>query len=814
MTGLPADAVAELCRRHSLSDWLPYAAWEGGTYMQADMSFGFVWEIEPLLEVGEDTPRILAGMLDSRILPPGATVQFHAFASELVSPLFPPPRAGGGAGGAVLARMAEERRRLYERGMREKTGTPARDFRFLASVKLPAPEGRAGADEAAWEGRLGEARKIGSAAEGVLESALLRPRPLPPRELVLVLRELLNPEESWRGDPWYLARPAALYDGTEEIRRRMVDLGTATEVLAGEIGIGDEVLRGYSPAAFPESFSLGELHELLGDPARGLSQVPAYFFLHAGFVVPAPGDAARVRAKAAMVKQQSFGLVTRFIPRLRRKAENFDFLVGALEDEGLVRATLGLFIKTRGAEEAERAREAATGIWRARGFDLRQERYVLLPLLLGSLPLGMDPRAERLLRRARTMQRSAGASLVPVMSDWRGTGSGPLSLASRRGQVMKLDLFASPSNYNCAVFAQSGSGKSFLVSEIMAGYLAEGARVFAIDVGRSYEKLCGLVDGEFLVFDSGGGMSLNPFSKVEDIDGDMELLKPLFAQMASPSERLGDLGKSLLEEAIRTAWEKNGRATRMDDVADALRAIGDHGRVGEDLARMLGAYCSRGQYGRFFEGDSGVSFERDLTVLELEELRSRPELQTVVLLTVIWRIEREMYLGDRGRRKLAVIDEAWDLLGGGFSGEFIAHGYRRARKYNGAFVSVTQSLLDFYRAGDVGEAVLENSAWTFMLRQKQESVEEMKKGGKLLLGGYFSSLVSSLSTRPGEFSELFVHNGELGMGLGRLVVDPFSYWTYTTNPDEVALLDGFIAEGMDTAEAVARCVEVSRGRGR
>ena len=93
-----------------------------------------------------------------------------------------------------------------------------------------------------------------------------------------------------------------------------------------------------------------------------------------------------------------------------------------------------------------------------------------------------------------------------------------------------------------------------------------------------------------------------------------------------------------------------------------------------------------------------------------------------------------------------MIDEAWDLLGGGFSGEFIAHGYRRARKYNGAFVSVTQSLLDFYRAGDVGEAVLENSAWTFMLRQKRESVEEMKKGGKLLLGGYFSSLVSSLST--------------------------------------------------------------------
>lgn len=810
MSGLPRGAVEDLCRRNSLSDYLPYVAWEDGTYMQADMSLGFVWEIEPLLEAGEDTRRILSGMLGSPALPPGTAVQFNAFASEIVSPLFPAPAAGDGGGG-MLGRMTRERRRLYEGGMRERTGVPARDFRFLVSVKLPPPAGAAG-DGEAWDARLGEARKVGAGVAGALGSALLRPRDLHPRELVLLLRELLNPDGPRRGDAWRASRPGALWDGREEIRRRVVDRETAVEARAGEIRIGEAVLRGYSPAVLPESFSLGEFHELLGDPARGDSQVPAYFLLHAGFVVPGPGEEARVRAKAVMVKQQSFGLATRFIPRLRRKAENFDFLVGALEDEGLVRGSLGLFVKTRGGEEADGAREAAAGLWRARGFDLREERYVLLPLLLGSLPLGMEPAAEKLLRRARAMQSSAGASLLPVVSDWRGTGSGPLSFVSRRGQVMKVDLFDSPSNYNCAVFAQSGSGKSFLVSDMIAGYLAEGARVFVIDVGRSYEKLCRLMGGEFLAFDDRGGISLNPFSGVGDIDGDMELLKPLFARMAAPSGKMGDLGGSLLEEAIRTAWEKEGRGARIDDVAEALRRSGDRRRMGEDLARMLGAYSSRGRYGRFFEGGSGASFDGDFTVLELEELRAMPDLQAAVLLTVIWRIEREMYLGDRSRRKLAVIDEAWDLLGGGFSGEFIAHGYRRARKYNGAFVSVTQSLLDFYRAGAVGEAVLENSAWTFMLRQKGESVEEMKKGGKLLLGPYFSSLVSSLSTRPGEFSELFMHNGERGMGVGRLVVDPFSYWTYTTSPDEVSLLDGFVARGMDTAEAIERCAEVSGRR--
>ena len=174
----------------------------------------------------------------------------------------------------------------------------------------------------------------------------------------------------------------------------------------------------------PEYFSLNEFHELLGDPLRGLSQVPAYFFLQAGFVIPERKKTSEVRAKAVMVKQQSFGLITRFIPRLRKKAENFDFLINALEDEGLVMGSLSLFLKTRSEEEAERVKEMVTGIWRARNFDLREEKYILLPLFLESLPLGAEPALTRLLRRNSTMQTSAGASILPVMSDWKGNRFG------------------------------------------------------------------------------------------------------------------------------------------------------------------------------------------------------------------------------------------------------------------------------------------------------------------------------------------------------------------------------------------------------
>ncbi len=438
------ERIFELAARDSLSCYLPYVAWEDGMYVLADASCGFVWEISPLLFAGEDTKRILGGMLGDRVLPPGTSVKFHVFASEIISPFFPEE---GSVQGAICREIAAERKRLYSSGIRERVGVPARDFRFLVSVRIPAGSGKSKDSEPAWEKHTESARKLGANVAGVLSSAQLYPHDLPPEQLILILREALNPDGSWYDDPYYLGRPGGgPYDPRREIRSQVIDRETAIEVRAGEILFRDARLRGYSPASMPEHFSLDEFHELLGDPLRGLSQVPAYFFLQAGFVIPERKKASQVRAKAAVVKQQSFGLVTRFIPRLRRKSENFDFLVNALEDEGLVTGSLSLFLRTRSAEEAERVREMVTGIWRTRNFDLREERYIVLPLLLESLPLGGEPALERLLRRNSTMQSSAGASIVPVMSDWKGSGSGPLTFISRRGQIMKLDLFASASN--------------------------------------------------------------------------------------------------------------------------------------------------------------------------------------------------------------------------------------------------------------------------------------------------------------------------------------------------------------------------------
>ncbi|MDF6860999.1 type IV secretion system protein TraC, partial [Escherichia coli] len=122
----------------------------------------------------------------------------------------------------------------------------------------------------------------------------------------------------------------------------------------------------------------------------------------------------------------------------------------------------------------------------------------------------------------------------------------------RRGTPTFLDFYSNQQgNYNVFVAGVSGSGKSVTMNEVVSAYRGIGARVWVIDVGRSYQNLIRLQKGTFLEFTPSTKLCINPFTWVGtddelDFKAEMRMLKPMIGRMASPNAPLTEFQYALI----------------------------------------------------------------------------------------------------------------------------------------------------------------------------------------------------------------------------------------------------------------------------
>lgn len=471
------------------------------------------------------------------------------------------------------------------------------------------------------------------------------------------------------------------------------------------------------------------------------------------------------------------------------------------------RVYLSLILFTRSEREAAGALINAQSFWSDQGWQLMPDVYFVKPFFLTSLPFNAEKAALMELFRYRTLSTEHVAAILPVMGDWKGTGTPTLSLISRNGQLMSLCLFDSSTNYNAVVAAQSGSGKSFLANEIIMSYLGQGAQIWVIDIGRSYKKLSDSVGGDFTVFDAASGVCLNPFEMVENYDEETDILVGLVSAMAAQQRPLDDYQEAELKRTMAEAWAVHGRGLSIDRLAEALKSNPDP-RV-TDVGVQLYSFTSRGEYGRFFAGSNNVSFRSNFTVLELEELQGRKHLQQVVLLQLLYQIQQAMYLGDRSRRKIVLIDEAWSLLTEGNVAKFIEHAYRRFRKYGGSAITLTQSIEDLY-GSPAGRSIADNAAFRLYLGQKAETIARVVADKRISVSDATMRWLQTVHTVPGLYSEIFFQSDGGAQGIGRLMVSPFLQLLYSSRPDDVTAIERQTKAGL-TIEAAINAVLAERG---
>ncbi|RIY33683.1 hypothetical protein CKF54_02450 [Psittacicella hinzii] len=454
------------------------------------------------------------------------------------------------------------------------------------------------------------------------------------------------------------------------------------------------------------------------------------------------------------------------------------------------------------------------------GWSLDFESHVQLPVFFNALPLNQDPGGRSFLQRERTMSTTQASVCLPLFAEWKGAPLPIVPLVSRTGQVLNLDLFASQTNFNCCIAAQSGSGKSFLVNEMVANLLATGAQCWIIDIGRSYKKLTEVYHGEFVEFSIDAEININPFSLIRNYEQDADMVFTLIQAMISPKDLLSEYQANAIKQLIKDLWDQYQAGLTIDRLAQALEEQEDK-RL-QDLAVQIFPFTSRGAYGVYFKESSRnmISLLQELeaqtkarlVVLELEELSGRKDLQQLVLLQLIFAVNQQMIGGQKERQKVLFIDEAWDLLASKTISYFIETGYRRFRKYNGAVVTITQSIEDLYSTPS-GRAIAANSANYYLLAQKDETIKQLINQDKLILDAHAIRQITSLKTRKGHYAEIFMLT-DYGTGVGRLIVAPKIQLLYSTNAvDQAALKRLQELYHCDLWQAINYLLVLKEGRG-
>ncbi len=305
-------------------------------------------------------------------------------------------------------------------------------------------------------------------------------------------------------------------------------------------------------------------------------------------------------------------------------------------------------------------------------------------------------------------------------------------------------------NANMVVFAKSGAGKSFAVKLEALRSMMTGSEVIIIDPENEYQKLSEAVGGSYIRLSLNADTRINPFDLPRVIDSDeaedalranLVTLHGLFRLMLggtqvtaagvpmsalNPAEE-ADLDQALIDTYARAGITSdplthNSLPPTISDLYDTLLHMGGSG---PQLAQRLRKYTT-GTFAGIFSQQSNIDINNSMVVFNIRDLEDelRPVAMYIVL-SHIWNITRT----DQKKRML-IVDEAWQLMKYDDSANFLFSLAKRARKYYLGLTTITQDVEDFM-GSKMGRAIVANSSMQLLLKQSSSAVDVLSDVFKL-----------------------------------------------------------------------------------
>ncbi len=428
--------------------------------------------------------------------------------------------------------------------------------------------------------------------------------------------------------------------------------------------------------------------------------------------------------------------------------------------------------------------------------------------------------------KAATSQQEQGLnSVVPQLSDQlqirRNFSTGALStsfpftsadLSQEDGILYGINMHNSGlvifdrftlENSNSVVFAKSGAGKSFTVKLEALRSMMMGTEIFIIDPENEYQRMAEAVGGAYVRLSLSSTTRINPFDLPQVVDSEEAdnalrsnlitlhgLLRLMMggaqAQMQgqggvtmpalTPSEE-ADLDSALIETYARTGITNDplthtGTPPTINDLYDTLLHMGGNG---PQLAQRLRKYTT-GTFAGIFSQQSNIDINNPMVVFNIRDLEDelRPVAMYIVL-NFIWNKTKS----DQ-KRRILIVDEAWQLMKYEDSANFLFSLAKRARKYNLGITTITQDVEDFM-GSRMGRAIVANASMQILLKQSPSAVDVLSDVFKLT-----SEEKKRLSQFPVGQGLFFAGQNHVHI---QIAASPTETGLITTNPDQVRQIE-------------------------
>ena len=403
----------------------------------------------------------------------------------------------------------------------------------------------------------------------------------------------------------------------------------------------------------------------------------------------------------------------------------------------------------------------------------------------------------------RNMSTGALSTSFPFTSADLSQDSGILyGINMHNSGLVIFDRF-SLENGNSVVFAKSGAGKSFAVKLEALRSMMFGTEIFIIDPENEYERMSEAVGGAYVRLSLNSATRINPFDLPKVVDSEEAdnalrsnlitlhgLLRLMMGgaqiEMAggagnvmpalAPSEE-ADLDAALIETYAKAGITNDplthtGVPPTIVDLYDTLLHMGG---TGPQLAQRLRKYTT-GTFAGIFSQQSNVDINNPLVVFNLRDLED--ELRPVAMYIVLNYIWNKTKTDEK--RRILIVDEAWQLMKYEDSANFLFSLAKRARKYNLGITTITQDVEDFM-GSRMGRAIVANASMQFLLKQSPSAVDVLTEVFKLT-----EEERKRLSQFPVGQGLFFAGQNHVHI---QVVASPTETGLITTNPGEVQAIE-------------------------